>query len=838
MVDGGAVLIGNACNVPSMISQDFYTQTENGQTYHGGYGALNAVLAHEFGHSVGMADLYNVRTFQPMVGTFDIMDSGGSGILVDVLENDDQVLVEGILPALPGAWSREQAFGEFLRGNGNLLELSQTELYSQLNLAASSLKQGSPANQPQIYKVPLSEGEYLLLENRSVDPDGDGGTAVKATEDLRVVLYPTPYDDPADTPTYEYDYLLPSFIMANGSSAGGGLLAWRINDNLIRNQGVTDSQGNWYSNYENNTVNTLYSNRGVQIIEADNLEDIGNPYSWYWTGTPYEYFHKKRPTLDGYGNFVAWSQEDWKPRLSSSTEPPLLDSQGLGSLHWIDDIGNPSPMMNLKLKAGFFSSAQILPIGEPDLIAGPAIQTSFDPFPCLPLLYRDSITLLNYNVGDWTDLLGSFPLADTLSADFPLVKTNQNGNNYEELAVVHGNSVTLLEFAEDALDARSVNYPDPITAAPLAIGDTMYVCTATSLSAVSGGLIAGYVEAPGIQRLARFGKDIAGLATDRLYLVDHTNLQILAIYELPGLFGNYEPVSYETFGDPIVRMLFLMSDAGDLYKFESGQFTRLFHNLSADLPTQLGITALGPNGLNYSPNTVEPIVFWAAGSRVYAVKADGTLLDGKPFDASPLRFAPGEHVYSINFDASTYLYFPVPGHGHVAFAEDNSIHWDLSLPALTNGSQPQFVFLTTDFESPTQCWYFTDPQGDLNVMSTVVDPLQFRINWMGFRNAAAGCYYGPAVQDPPPPEPDFTAFVYPSPVRKDTFRVRVNNFNAELRAQIFDIGGALVLSQTYPPNGFLERDLQFDSSRLASGVYILSVECGGRRARVKFAVEK
>jgi hypothetical protein len=34
-----------------------------------------------------MVDLYNVYNSSPMVGVFDIMDSGGSGILVDELEN-------------------------------------------------------------------------------------------------------------------------------------------------------------------------------------------------------------------------------------------------------------------------------------------------------------------------------------------------------------------------------------------------------------------------------------------------------------------------------------------------------------------------------------------------------------------------------------------------------------------------------------------------------------------------------------------------------------------------------------------------------------------------------
>jgi len=78
VVDNGAVLVNHACNVPSTISQDFDSYESGNKTYYTGYGALNGVFAHEFGHSLGMVDLYSTYSFRPTVGQFDIMDSGGS----------------------------------------------------------------------------------------------------------------------------------------------------------------------------------------------------------------------------------------------------------------------------------------------------------------------------------------------------------------------------------------------------------------------------------------------------------------------------------------------------------------------------------------------------------------------------------------------------------------------------------------------------------------------------------------------------------------------------------------------------------------------------------------
>ncbi|MDZ4181456.1 MAG: hypothetical protein U1B83_01170, partial [Candidatus Cloacimonadaceae bacterium] len=179
VVDSGNTLISHACNVPATISQDFRVNQSGDLTIHSGYGALNAVIAHEFGHSVGLVDLYNVYNFQPMVGVFDIMDSGGSGVLVDELDDGSLIMVEGALPALPGAYSKLLMFEDHFASAGYLKDIDQVALYTDLQVAASSAKQnpGSPVK-PQILRFPLSADEYILIENRNVDPDGDGGTAV------------------------------------------------------------------------------------------------------------------------------------------------------------------------------------------------------------------------------------------------------------------------------------------------------------------------------------------------------------------------------------------------------------------------------------------------------------------------------------------------------------------------------------------------------------------------------------------------------------------------------------------------------------------------------------
>ncbi|MBW6513378.1 MAG: T9SS type A sorting domain-containing protein [Candidatus Syntrophosphaera sp.] len=835
VVDGGSVLISHASNVPSTISQDFYAQESDGQVVRGGYGALNAVIAHEFGHSIGLVDLYNVFTFQPMVGVFDIMDSGGSGILVDELSDGSYILIEGALPALPGAWSRALLFEDYLLDNGYMVDLAQAKLFTPMQIAASSLKQNGNQAIPQILRIPLSATEYILVENRSVDPDGDGGTAVFATDDRRVILYPTPFADPQNNPTYEYDYLLPSFQAADGAAIGGGLLVWRINDDVIYNQGATDSQGNWYSNFENNTVNTLYTQRGVQVIEADNLADIGHIWSYYWTGTQYEYFHSKKPILDASGFFVQWSQEDWKPVLNGETSPPLQDSRGIGSQYWLSDIGHPAANMSLTLRSGFFDHTQIETYQSPGLYPGPTINSSYSDLD-IPLLSNDSVRLLSYDGNDWVDLMGAFPW-NGQPVDHPVIRADQNGNGYYELALVHGNSLELLEFSTDNLHSMSFNYPDDLSTPPLYLDGTLIVSTASSLSSIQNDTVSGCVPISGVKRLGSYGNDRAALASDILYLIDPSDhlLYVKSEIALPEPFGNYEPVSFSASLDN-VRMLFLMADSGNIYKFQDGLLTQIFHNASANRPTQMGLT----NWYTYSSPAINPVLFWACGSKIYAAKHDGTLLWGYPHEAFPLSFTPQEHVYAMQNHPQLYLYLPLAGRGHAAYSvADETIIWNqsLALDGVMRGSR--LTLDPVDQLFGNLFWYYADPEGDLFIHRTEV-PLNGFGLWNGFRNGGRGSYEGYRLQDTEQSGADseFYAYVFPNPVTGPQFRVRIGNFDQTCKLVIYDINGSLLQNLNIPANGILRRDLILDSGKLSSGVYILSIQCGEQRKRLKFAVEK
>ncbi|MDY0151294.1 MAG: T9SS type A sorting domain-containing protein [Candidatus Cloacimonas sp.] len=820
VVDGGAILISHACNVPATISQDFQIDDSDAVAVYSGYGALNSVIAHEFGHSLGMVDLYNVANYRPMVGVFDIMDSGGSGILVDNLPDGSLVLVEGALPTLPGAFSRNLMFGDFYRSKGFLKEFPELDLFSSLNLQSISAKQTGPIYTPHTYKIPLNEKEYILVENRSVDPDSDGGTAVFSALDGRVILYPTPLDDPTNPATYEYDYLLPSFQKADGSAVGGGILVWHINEAIIYDEGQTFSDGSWASNYDSNTINTDFLHRGVSVIEADGLNDLGSNYSRYWTGTPYEYFHARKPILDINGSFVNWAQEAWKPELTAASAPPLFDSYGVAGLFGLKQIGNPSATMSFSLCSGFFTSTQVENFNSPSLITSDVINSGFSAFD-LPALHLGDINLLSYTDGAWQDLMGDFHGVYEPYI-FPPQKADNNNDGVYELVTVHENIVRFWDFSNVELNSQLITFPDPLNSVPLSIGNNVFVTTESCVYRLHNFVVDLFVDLSGAMRIAGSDDKLVVLGKQYLKCMDINNLQVIEEYILPEAFGSHEPLLYSS-PDNEHNIIFLMSDAGNLYRITGGRLERIFVNHSSDLPGQIALSPLGQ---------ISPVVFFGIGKRLYAVKADGTLIGGYPI-TSPDAISTWESPMALHLQNKDLLYYPLENKGYIAVDASAKIVPELSL-SYKNSAKQDYLY----YHEPTNTlyWYYPDNAGRLYIHSLEFlsqNPILFA----GYRNGGSGNMKAPFI-DETVSDTNLDLYVYPNPVRGSYYRLHLANASGESQLRIFDISGTLVTSQTIPASGNNPRDVELATGKLSSGVYLISLENNGKYKRLKFAVEK
>lgn len=820
VVDSGNTRISYASNVPATISQDFDVSQEDGYSLHSGYGALNAVLFHEFGHSLGLVDLYNVRNFYPMVGSFDIMDSGGAGYLMDELEGGDLVLVEGALPALPGAFSRALLFEDELRASGSMIDIQEIDDSFEVVLDASSKLPGEN-NSPTIIKFSLNPSEYYLLENRSVDPDGDGGTALMGALDGRVILYPSPISATESYPTYEYDYLLPSFITSMNDAVGGGILAWHVNEKVIYEEGQTLDDGSWVSNYDNNTVNTNFNRPGVKVLEADGLRDIGEPYSSYWTGTAYEYFHAKKPILNDNGLFVQWSNDDWRPRLSATTDPAMLDSNNMGSSFYLDDISHPGAKMTFSLRSSYFDS-MYKDIQAPVNLAGPPVSSTYSDL-ALPFIGELGLHLFNRMYEGWQDTTGPTE-SPAQSFDLPLISTKYEHPFYNGLYGVKGATMYHMRLSSAIPDITEINFPDTLSVV-LNSGGVVYAATQNALYKVWTSSVLDSLATQGIRSIVVWPEKIGLLKSREFVLLNSSDFSVLNRIDLDEDFGSYDPVAcyYDD-----AYSVFLTSDSGNLYEWDGERLRKLFTNTEDVKPSQPAL---------YQMDGGPVMVFFGLGNRAYLMRSNGALEPSFPLYLDQRIIQ--EHGYSraLKVDNTVMLYLPVGGQGYIAISKDGQLKPEYAMLRPYQDSYSTLEkedYLHYDAGNEALIWYYV-AGNRVNILSrnsVAEDP----ILWNGRYNASGGSI---TASDEGMPPPDFTirAYVYPNPVKTPLFRLRVSGSWESIKVRIWDISGNLIYQNNRDPVSNPE-EMEIDARSWSSGVYILNVSDAKHSKTVKFAVEK
>ena len=233
------VYVAEGMIVPEQQTQDGY-----------GLGVLGT-LVHEFGHQLGLPDLYNTMTGQVGVGGWDLMGYG-------------QWIMSGYWPSGLSAWSRNYL------GWATPVEIES----GTFTLAFDD----------SILRVPLNGTEYLLIENRQRDPDGDGMCGV-----------------------HERDFGLP----------GSGILIWHVDQTRL---------GPYVAA---NMVNADNDHKGVDLEEADGIQD----------------FDYSLPDIYGYegSQYDPWFQDGYAWEFSPFSDPSSDASWGgrtFVTVEVLDETGN------------------------------------------------------------------------------------------------------------------------------------------------------------------------------------------------------------------------------------------------------------------------------------------------------------------------------------------------------------------------------------------------------------------------------------------------------------------------------------------------------------------
>ena len=240
-------------------------------------GSIAAAFYHEFGHALGLPDVYNTSTGFPSVGIWDLMDSGTNlpVTLGHITAENDTIIktATGVLPPSLSVWNKwflGWVEVEEVDGRPEDYKLPAVQVpYSQYPMW--DIDNGDfNSSYPQAIRVGVSPREFFLLENRYVPPaPNSGGTytpysnlVFEKDDETQVILYLAGERPPGNyTNSGMYDYFMPN----------GGLLAWHVNMDRIE------------ANLADNTINAFGD--GLRLVEADGIQDIGvldaSVLGWY-----------------------------------------------------------------------------------------------------------------------------------------------------------------------------------------------------------------------------------------------------------------------------------------------------------------------------------------------------------------------------------------------------------------------------------------------------------------------------------------------------------------------------------------------------------------------------
>lgn len=217
-----------------------------------GRGGLNGQLARFYANQLGLPRLDNPEDGLPAVGDWSLMDTGNITLTSSARlglsnlsgEPADTILV-GFIPSRLLAWSRS-ALG--------WLDIPTVARDDTVRIAAPHIDDGTT----HAIRVPINADEYFLIENRMSRLAVEGRTPT-------VILTPqgvwTSIDD--------YDAFIP----------GSGILIWHVDNAVIR----ASTSGRAVNSHPDFRLHFdgfagIYR-KGIDLEEADGLEDIGNASS-------------------------------------------------------------------------------------------------------------------------------------------------------------------------------------------------------------------------------------------------------------------------------------------------------------------------------------------------------------------------------------------------------------------------------------------------------------------------------------------------------------------------------------------------------------------------------
>ncbi|MGH1363574.1 MAG: T9SS type A sorting domain-containing protein [Calditrichia bacterium] len=795
-VQNGAVTVTRGILLPETESQE------------GIQLGLNGILVSNIASQLGFLDLFSPDDRRSGIGRFGLMDAG--------LFNGD-----GLLPALPSAWTRIEAGWE-----------TATDITQSLDdefTVASTLTD----NADRVFRVPINEREYFLVENRYAGPVN--------LDSLQIVISRERNEFPSmkeilltgvpNAVTFSQTTgVLTDIDNPDRGLPGGGILIWHIDENIID------------ANRASNRINNDPANRGVDLEEADGSQDIGAEFEFLSGGAGSEigtsldpwYATNSAPlfTDDPAGTFDLGSVPSSRSNVNrANSHIKIFDFSGRSSemtfrvnLDFFE-LGFPK-----RIDTAFLGAIKSMKVFDTDANgADELIMTTDDGY--LLIMDKDG-------QNPWSSTLASLQVALAPDFIYPPAILQLSDNNVAIALLTAQGTVAILRLDRSTQTSQGFSVallPDSITTFPIGFtGEDRFLfgTDAGDLQEISYDAGGGFFTLSVLSNAGQKIKKLHVAADGEPILVLDDN-SLFNGESLPGAISQ-----------PVGRQGVAGTEAGELLTLGNNEFTQASANTFAfdspviEIPLGVGDTQYyivnGNNRVlvynyNFSLRSDFPLSLFNPDQPVKMSFSPMTApLRGVSGPTNGIITSdPGGLIGAYDFEGNVLPDFPIAigdsMDAHPVFLDiDGDGNGELA--AVTRNG----VVLVYDFPSDYSAGsnnYWTQQYG--NALNS-----NFLTGALGFETASdAGVLPEKSVYNWPNPNTDNYTFI----------RYRLNDA-ADVSIRIFDLAGDLVTELEGTGNPNTDNEVRWDLSSVQSGVYLARVEASGGNGKetriIKIAVVK
>ena len=790
-VSGGSFQITNSMIIPE-------TESREVETISGTFLfeiTINGLICASIGSHLGLPDLFDTETGLSAIGRFGLMD--GQSIFAYL----------GTYPPEPSPWEKIRlGWAEPVT-----MELQKADVSLVANLA-------STMSDTVILKVPLNSSEYYLIENRIRDANKNGSTITYKIGD--VVITKTFPNDTTGYRSFDVDSLSGVIIDVDEfdwAVPGNGIVIWHIDENVI-NEKIAE-----------NKVNTDKNRRGVDVEEADGVQDIGERFytiigdEVIGEGFEEDFWYADNPS------------ELFANRFAKETRPNTLTNTGANSLITIKDFSDIDNRMSFKIE---FGDSVVKPLFTLDLMNNGAanglsvLTDDFGRTNYYTLLNSDLVVTVDDNI---------------ISIENSFSQSKMSGsalNNIQKSFGVNENTINTRRSSQDTSVVEpylgSENFSSPSCIMTNTNGSELLL-----VGTDNGKLLffESFLYPILIDSLMFYEADVVKqLVTDKDYVALFSESNILTNPQL--LIYNYYDNQGNTisFSDEIIYQLALTQDSdgeyasillgslNEFYIIKSGQIVSQFSVSAFEPIEKFALTDLSQDGSNYAVIN--------NGNNIEVYNLTGAMADNFPFtdpegigfEGTPLTadFEGDNKSEIISVTKDGRIFAIDGGTGKVVPGFPISCGGSVSVtPVLYNANGVTNLAVLND-QNMLSAWSISSVEGKLYWSEEYGNPQN-----TSFIDAAENTNrineFFPANR----------AYNYPNPVYEGTTNIRY--FVAEdskINIKIFDLAGDYVAELNDDAQGGMDNETVWNVGDIQSGVYLARIEANSTSGKTEQAVIK